>query len=284
MKILLAEYSVCSEDSKVRKEGMAMYLTLKRSFELAGCKVFSPADMEEDLDTLSKSCDCGLVIAPDCLLEKYTAIVEHNCINLGCPSSVVRLCADKLRTTEVLIHNCIPAPRIVEHDKIKCVVKPRYGCDSEGVFVSDGPVIRDDLISTEFINGEHLSVTLIGGKKMLPLTLNRQIIDMAGTVKYNGNEVPYDHSACNDIFKTACDAGEDLGCRGLFGVDIVYSDRPYVVDVNPRPTTAIVGVSKVIDCVLADLILKARFGELPESVKLNGKHFTFTKDDLEDLS
>jgi len=49
--------------------------------------------------------------------------------------------------------------------------------------------------------------------------------------------------------------------------------------VNPRPTTSILGIAKVLDCEIGDLIVRARFGELPESVGIVGS-FEFSKSDL----
>ena len=157
--------------------------------------------------------------------------------------------------------------RAAHEGAVKCVVKPRTGCGSEGVYVSEGPVEKDGFISTEYIDGEHLSVSLVSGSGfVLPLTLNRQHIHMNEFITYDGNDVNIDHHAKDEIFSVARRAGIMLGCRGLFGVDIVYADQPYIVDVNPRPTTAMVGVARVIDRNLADLILLARFGELPDRV------------------
>lgn len=282
MKILLAEYSVCAGLS-IANEGRAMLGTLKRSFESAGCTVFVPDDFGDSLAKLAKVCDCGLVIAPDDLLDKYTVIVERSCINLGCPSPVARLCADKQETTELLLYNGLPAPRLVHEPGVKCVVKPRYGCASEGVFISQGPVDREGYISTEYIEGEHLSVSLIGGKTMLPLTLNKQHIHFNDQIAYNGNDVNYEHPAKKEIITVARKAGEMLGCKGLFGMDIVYGDQPYIVDVNPRPTTAVLGLEKVLRGNIADLILQSHFGKLPESVELNG-HYSFTKHDMETIT
>jgi predicted ATP-grasp superfamily ATP-dependent carboligase len=284
MKILLAEYSVCAGLKTLAGEGRAMLETLRRSFEAAGCTVLVPRDFEADLLDLSYKSDCFLVIAPDAILDKYTAGLEKNCINLGCPSRVVRLCADKQETTETLLHNGIPAPGLVHEKGVKCVVKPRYGCDAEGIFVSPGPVEREGFISTEYIEGEHLSVSLIGGKTMLPLTLNKQHIRVVegngiAFIEYDGNEVPYEHPAKQEILDVAVRAGQMLGCKGLFGIDVVYSGRPYVVDVNPRPTTAVLALDKVLDANIADLILKAHFGMLPDSVNVKG-HYSFTKSDL----
>lgn len=287
MKILLAEYSVCAGLEGLAKEGRAMLDTLRHSFEAAGCTVLVPRDFEAGLAELSHVCDCFLLIAPDESLGKYTARLETNCINLGCSSRVVRLCADKQETTETLLYNGIPAPRLVHEKGVKCVIKPRSGCGSEGIFISPGPVKREGFISTEYIEGEHLSVSLIGGKTMLPLTLNKQYIRMIKSngielIHYDGNEVPCEHPAKQEIFDVAMKAGHMLGCHGLFGIDIVYGDRPYVVDVNPRPTTTVLALDKVLDTNVADLILKARFGTLPDSVDVKG-HYSFTKADLEKL-
>jgi len=287
MKILLAEYSACAGLEGLTMEGRAMLNTLRRSFEATGCRVFVPADFGDSLLELAKKCDCFLLIAPDAWLGQYTAAVEKYCINLGCSSRVARLCADKRDTTEALLHNSIPAPRLVHEKGIKCVVKPRYGCGSDGIFVAPGPVEREGYISTEYIEGEHLSVSLVGGKTMLPLALNRQYIDIveekgAAYFKYDGNDVNIGHPAEGEIIDVAKRAGDMLGW-GLFGVDIVNGDRPYVVDVNPRATTAVLGLVRVLDSNLADLILKARFGALPEKVNATG-HFSFTKADLERLS
>jgi predicted ATP-grasp superfamily ATP-dependent carboligase len=282
MKVMLAEYSVCTGmGESIRKEGAAMLKTLKLSFEQAGCSVFVPRDFGDDFLATAKACDCGIVIAPDDLLAGYTEMLESACINLGNPPAAIRLCADKLETTELLLHNGVPAPCIIREGRARCVVKPRTGCGSEGVFVSEGPTDLEGYIATEFIDGEHLSVSLIGGERStLPLTLNRQHIHMNGKFEYDGNDVNIEHPARKEIFAVARDAGRMLGCRGLFGVDIVYADSPYIVDVNPRPTTAVVGVARVVDRNLADLVLLARFGELPDCVGYRGR-CSFTKKDLE---
>lgn len=285
MKILLAEYSVCAGIGSLAGEGRAMAGTLRRSFEAEGCTVLTPRDFGAGLAGLAGRCDAFLLIAPDDILGQHTEMLEAHCTNLGCPAGVVRLCADKLRTTEALRSNGIPAPRIVQGEGVRCVVKPRFGCGAEGVFIAPGPVDREGFISTEYVEGEHLSVSLVGGETMLPLTLNRQHIrtaraDGVDVVGYDGNEVPYAHPAEREIVGTAVEAGRILGCRGLFGVDVVYGDRPYVVDVNPRPTTAVLALDRVLDASIAGLILQARFGTLPDRVGTRGR-YAFTKADLE---
>ncbi len=64
--------------------------------------------------------------------------------------------------------------------------------------------------------------------------------------------------------------------RRYAGIDLVIGDLPRVVDVNPRPTTSVVGIAKVMREELADLIFRARFATLPERVTVDGK-CTFNK-------
>jgi predicted ATP-grasp superfamily ATP-dependent carboligase len=55
-----------------------------------------------------------------------------------------------------------------------------------------------------------------------------------------------------------------------------------VVDVNPRPTTSVLGIVKVIDQEIGDLLIRARFGGLPDAIGLTGS-FSFTKSDLDTI-
>lgn len=58
------------------------------------------------------------------------------------------------------------------------------------------------------------------------------------------------------------------------GIDFILGDdgSAHVVEVNPRPTTSIVGIAKVLNYNVADLILRAKFGSLPmpNEVKTEG--------------
>jgi len=78
-------------------------------------------------------------------------------------------------------------------------------------------------------------------------------------------------------------AASALDLSGRAGIDLVVGDLPRVVDVNPRPTTSIVGIAKVMREELADLILRARFATLPERVTVEGE-CEFRKGELEVFS
>jgi hypothetical protein len=284
MKIMIAEYSVCTHTHHLYSEGKAMLFTLVKSFERMGNDVIHPegGNFEVAIERMSKRCDAGLVIAPDILLYGYTKILEENTVNLGCSSNSVRICADKLMTTSILMEKEIPTPKIFKSkpsSPSKYVIKPRYGCASEDVRISTEFLTKEDCITTEFVRGEHISASMIIGEDPLPLTVNEQhiaISEMKGEMKYKGGTVPYEIShkkiKDRDILNMAIKIAEILGCRGYVGMDFVLGDVPYVVDVNPRITTSIIGIAHVIDYEIGDLIMRARFGGLPKKVKIKGSH------------
>ena len=274
------------------KEGKAMLTTLKRSFERIGHEVVYPEaedDFEAAVDKLSKESDAGIVIAPDDRLSKLTELVESNTVNLGCPSECVKICADKMQATKILDAKGISVPRIVpdsEMDKGVYVKKPRYGCASENVSILNGKENHEDIffnddnqdyIVTEFIKGEDISSSVVvGGSSVLPLTINKQFIRMDGErLRYEGGLVPYfvGRDAEKEIASISKKVVTLLHCKGYVGIDFVLGDgTAYVVDINPRPTTSIVGIAKVLNYEVADLILRAKFGTLPldEEVKTEG--------------
>jgi len=297
MKIMVAEYAVATGDPAIIGEGCAMLSTLANSFGVCGHQVRYPAmrpiagicgdaircgsdcGFAESVERIARTCDAGIVIAPDEMLSDLTAIVEENTVNLGCPSESVRKCADKLICSRILSESGIAVPGTSEGAD-SYVIKPRWGCASEGVAVlSEKRQPDDDFIITEFVAGEHLSASLICGETVLPLTVNMQKIAVGDAISYGGGVVPYPTPRWDEVMGVAASAADALGCRGYVGIDIVLGDRSFVVDVNPRPTTSILGVARVINREIGDLIIRARFGGLPESVGIIGS-FEFTKETL----
>lgn len=295
MKIMVAEYAVGAGVQEFILEGRAMLGTLLHSFVACGHEVLYPTygmvleagtpvtagRFEDTLEKISKVCDAGLVIAPDEMLGGLTQIVEENTFNLGCPSHAVRLCADKLECTRALEKENIPVPETKGSGEYNgdYVIKPRFGCACEGIHKSSAGVLRDGFIATKFIKGEHISASIMTGSTQLALTVNRQLIEIDDEISYEGGIVPYYCDRNDEIIAVAKKTVKALGCRGYAGVDIVLGDMPYVVDVNPRPTTSIIGISRVMEEEIADLMLRAGFGELPDLVKITGS-FKFIKNEL----
>jgi len=282
MKVLLAEYSA-AHDPVLAREGRAMIGVLRGSFERCGYEVVVPddGDFTAEIERLAPACDLGLVIAPDHLLSRFTMILEQHTHNLGCGFMTVALCANKVQTQKVLAQNgiCVPGDAVPG----KRVIKPVKGCGAIGVRLSDGEPGAGEF-AERYIEGEHLSVSLVAnriigdacqyftGNPPVVLAVNRQHIriDEEGRFHYLGGETPLHHPRHDEIVGTAVQALNVLGCQGYCGIDIVLADRPYVVDVNPRITTSLVGIVACMEEEIADLLIAASRGEGPDAVHLSG--------------
>jgi len=229
-----------------------------------------------EVERLTQVCDAGLVIAPDKVLYEFTALVEQHTLNLGCPAKAVKKAADKLAASEVLSRGSLTVPEI-NPPKGPYILKPRDGCGAEGIRIKevlDPDDIDENTLVSKFVSGDHISVSLIVGRTILPLSINKQHMRINSTIRYLGNTTPYSVPNSSEVIDQASRAAQLLGCKGYVGVDIVLEPDGIVniVDVNPRPTTAIVSIDKAIGNV-ADLILKARLGKkLPALLKSHGIH------------
>lgn len=284
MKAFLAEYASLGGDPGVAAEGAAMRDVLKASLEAIGYEVVMPAsaDLGSEIRRLAPGCDAGLVIAPDHLLAGFTLALEEVCHNIGCGAMNVAVAANKQRSSAILARHGVPVP--AERTEGRRVIKPVRGCGANGVRLSDGPEGEGEF-GQEYIEGEHLSVSLVGsrvvgdacefwsGAPPLVLALNRQLIevDPEGRFHYRGGETPVDHPRRDECVAVAQKAVQVLGCQGYAGVDIVLADRPYVVDVNPRVTTSVVGIAAVMQEEIADVLVRASKGEGPAEVHLSGR-------------
>lgn len=315
MKILIAEFAVGTDIEKsLIPEGAAMLKTLAESFARLGHEVYYPSagtkicagtriestaeSFRQAIERKAKDCDAGLIIAPDSMLSELNEVLEGNTVNLGCSPQSAACCADKLMCTEILKKAGIKAPEIAKkaEEGKKYVTKPRFGCGAEATYLVTEFENNEEIIASEYVEGKNLSVSLIAGKKPLPLTVNCQFIKFdekevktrengktaVSSIKYNGSFTPYQTQRRNELYETAISAVKCLGCFGYVGVDIILADFPYIVDVNPRPTASLFGISRVMREEIGDLLLKNKFGELQDSVHIEGE-YRFSKDALGEL-
>jgi predicted ATP-grasp superfamily ATP-dependent carboligase len=282
MNVLLAEYAT-AHDPALAPEGAAMLNVLKQSFERCGYRVMLPGngDFGAEIERIAPSCDKGLVIAPDHLLARYTQILEQHTNNIGCGSMTVALCANKVQTEKILRSHGVAVP--AEASAGKRVIKPVKGCGALGVRISDGPAGAGEF-SQHYIEGEHFSVSVVAnrvvgdaclyfsGKPPLVLAVNRQYIETArdGSIQYLGGETPVHPVRETEITEVAKKVSAVLGCQGYCGIDVVVADKVYVVDVNPRITTSLVGIAACMNEEIADILVAASQGGGPDSVHLAG--------------
>jgi predicted ATP-grasp superfamily ATP-dependent carboligase len=282
MRAFLAEYTVF-HDPALAAEGKAMMTVLSGSFSRCGYEVVTPrgGDLMAEIEDLAPDCDVGLVIAPDSLLAPLTKKVEDCTETLGCNSLNVALCANKKQSLKVLAAHGIPVPE-ERRDGLK-VVKPVYSCDTANTrLTTDAP--GEGEMGQEYIEGDPLSVSLVvnryvgeaclfyTGRPPLVLSLNRQYVPLKdGVFTYMGGETPVDHPMKEEIIETAVKAASVLGCQGYAGVDLVVADKPYVLEVNPRPTTSLVGIAACMKEEIAKVLVDASRGMAPDAVTLDGR-------------
>lgn len=283
MKVLLAEYTT-AHDPLLAHEGRAMLDVLSRSFTRCGYDVIVPGkgDFAGEIERLAPACDMGLVIAPDHLLSRYTQILEQHTHSLGCGFMSIALCANKVQTRRVLDQHGIAVPGLAGTGRR--VLKPVKGCGSQGVRIS-AKEPGDGEFAEQYIDGEHLSVSMVinrvigdaclyyKGNPPVILALNRQLVELQddGPIVYRGGETPVSHPRGDEIIATARRAAEVLGCQGYIGVDVVAADKVYIVDVNPRITTSLVGIAACMKEEIADLLVAASRGEGPAEVHVSGR-------------
>lgn len=282
MNVLLAEYAT-AHDPALAPEGAAMLTVLKNSFERCGYKVILPGngDFAKEIERIAPSCDMGLVIAPDHLLADYTQILEQHTHSLGCGFMTVALCANKLRTGKILSSHGVAVPAEVSEGKR--VIKPVKGCGALGVRIAECAP-GDGEFSQQYIEGEHFSVSIVAsmvigdacqyftGKPPLVLAVNSQNIETGkdGLFHYLGGETPVHPPREPEIINVAKKATSVLGCQGYCGIDVVVADKVYVVDVNPRITTSLVGIAACMKEEIADILVAASKGGGPDEVHLSG--------------
>lgn len=170
------------------------------------------------------------------------------------------------------------------------VVKPRRGAGGRGVYiardarelqralheiqqvqslnaaflVSNG--FAQEFVMQRYITGTPASVSLLAnGHEAVALAVNAQRLKVSTDVSYRGGRTPLEHPltmAAVDAALRACAAFP--GLRGYVGVDLVLGDDgPVVIEVNPRVTTAYLGVRAVLDENVAQLAIDACRGDLP---------------------
>lgn len=177
---------------------------------------------------------------------------------------------------------------------LKLIIKPLVGVDCEDiVIIDDVEDLSLDLdrvfkqgsriIVQEFIEGTDVSVSLISdGKKAVPISLNRQFVELKndkGT--YLGGKIPFESDCKDEAFEIARNAVEAIeGLRGFVGVDLIISedendiDSVYLLEINSRFTTPYVGLAQITDFNIADSIIKLIDGKMSigdVDVSLNGE-------------
>lgn len=222
----------------------------------------APAEgaLPEFIAMMARQFDLSLIVAPESggLLASFARVVEE-ARWLGCTPAAVEIASSKQETVRVLREADISTPVSID-DSTKWVVKPDDGAGGLGVQVHDSLVEAERDFSSRsargerptlerWVQGEARSLTLlVGGGETRLLSVNRQRItrDDHGRVAFLGVD-----SAVLPLTPALADLAARIhwalpGLRGLVGIDYVEHPRhgAVVIEINPRPTSAYVGLAE----------------------------------------
>lgn len=279
MKLFLFEFATCGGDlpDQIAVEGVAMFKTLFKGFsnyfDIVGFvngrfkNYFElPEGKIEDIEIYLEQSDAFLIVAPedDYTLLKLTKKAEKYCENLGSSSKAIAITSDKWKLYKKLKRKVLMPKTSKKELGERFLIKPRVSCGGDGIrFASEIP---KGYIAQEFIKGENLSVSIVVSEEIRPISVNEQIIE---NFRYKGAVVParIAKDEANEVCETAMDAVEAIkGLNGYVGVDIVYSDQPYVIEINARITTPCVAFDRAYGMNVVDRIMRVEV-ENPKSFR-----------------
>jgi predicted ATP-grasp superfamily ATP-dependent carboligase len=238
----------------------------------AGVRAANPAEGESAFDFVRRQAlqhDLAWVVAPECegLLACLRKVVGQQRW-LGCDSASIRLASSKSATLEVLARHGIVTPFDFFHarDVVRWVVKPDDGAGAVDTQVFGTLAAALDHLAGRqrarawatlepWVEGEAMSLSLLcrGDGRADLLCCNRQDVRVGegGVVRYEGVRNAIDPGAerAAALRRVAQQVAQAMpGLRGFAGIDLVWHAQrgPVVIEVNPRVTSAYVGLSAAL--------------------------------------
>jgi tyramine---L-glutamate ligase len=250
---------------------------------------------EAMLDRLMTWAEGVWLVAPEtdrCLERLATRAARHKVTILGSDADAIGRAADKAGLARRLARVGVRHPitrahrpradsaREAERIGYPVVVKPGRGAGGCGVSLARNATElrlavasarraggRGPLLLQQYVAGTPASVSLLAdGRRAVALTLNAQSIRGSRPFSYRGGETPLDHPLAAHACEAAMRACRALpGLRGFVGVDLILTaSDAFVIEVNPRLTTAYLGVRAALEENVAALALAACAGALPD--------------------
>jgi tyramine---L-glutamate ligase len=248
-------------------------------------------NINEKLPGFIKESNVSWLIAPetdDCL-EKYAALfVKHGQLYIGSSPEAIKLTASKYITNTTLSDKGIKvvetrrASESLPDSNSGWIVKPDDGVGAEETYLIDDINSLSALLNNEnakrmivqpYIQGQHMSMSLLvfNGDVQL-LACNRQYIEIKDNViKLKGIGVNECLSFKDEMLVLAKKIVSTIsGLAGYVGVDLIEVDGElFVLEVNPRFTTAYAGISESLACNVTSKILNTFLDKKLPVIKLD---------------
>ena len=242
-------------------------------------------EFQQYYDVALNNSDAVLVIAPetDGILQKIQqSVLDKGKKLLGCLPSATQICSDKYECHQHFIGHSIAIPHTIlatdwSHHPFTSstgfIIKPRQGAGCIDTLMFENISALEtwltnttnnlkDFIIQPYIQGIAISLSaLFDAHDSRVLAVNQQYIDLNdGCLSFHGCRV---NSISETVFslKQAADITQEIqnalsGLWGFVGIDlIVTNNKAYIIDINPRLTTAYVGLHQSIGINPAQLLL-----------------------------
>jgi predicted ATP-grasp superfamily ATP-dependent carboligase len=296
---LVADLAAMSSHQVVTTVDGRFPLKAPRAVEVVPLPASPGRPYPRNLDPLIASVDAVWLIAPetDRCLERLAAHVERRgAALLGSPPAPIRIASDKAGLARLFRRHGIPHPatrtlRLTPGGSSNAgleamaraigyplVVKPARGAGSEGVWlVRDARELRSALqaarkalvrrvLLQQYVPGVPASVSLLAdGRRAVAVAVNSQNVRPGRPFTYEGGRTPLVHPLARqaaDVTVRACEVVP--GLRGYVGIDVILTSTDVmVVEINPRLTTAYLGVRRAFRENVAELGMAACAGVLP---------------------
>jgi tyramine---L-glutamate ligase len=192
---------------------------------------------------------------------------------LGCDGASIRLASAKRATALRLAEAGIATPLAFEHapEVARWVVKPDDGAGAltTRLHASQEAALADwsqrsfagsPMAIEPWVEGQAMSLSLLcgaGPAQLLSINRQRLAIDAGGWLAFEGVEVnvmPLAAPRARSLAALARAIDRAVpGLRGFVGIDLVWHERcgPVVIEINPRVTSAYVGLSRALGRNLA---------------------------------
>ncbi|MFO7966436.1 MAG: ATP-grasp domain-containing protein [Archaeoglobaceae archaeon] len=177
---------------------------------------------------------------------------------LGHPPREAARVKDKLKFYRTLERAGIPYPPLVDlneaDERLEIICKPRMGGGGEKAFIANTgsldplnsleslELLDEDYICQRYVEGTVCSVSIMAGRDKTVVAVNEILVGWkamnAEGFTYSGNITPLSHQLTEveykELVRTAIETVELFDLQGSVGVDFIVSDKPYVLEINPR--------------------------------------------------
>lgn len=241
-----------------------------------------PGDDRATLVSAAVHADWTVIVAPESdgiLLDRVRVVRAAGGRVLAPAEGVIATAADKQATIDSLAARGVPVPAgrclaagesVPPGFHLPAVRKARGGCGCEAVEVirsTGSPPVPLSTRLEAFVAGTPVGVSLVcgpGGPFALPPLWQR--FTAAAPHRYLGSDPLDDPAAASRATTLAVRAATALGAEaGWLGVDLVLGHRPdgrddRVLEVNPRVTTSVVGLTGLFASSLVAAMIDAATG------------------------